>query len=138
MERSRPRCEGCHEHFWCRRLVSERRVGPDRVVVASPAFDDDLGLAQSVEDLSIEQLIAKACIEALDTIALVTGAVVMAIEIVLDELLALLIHFLWSESAEVRTRLALTTARVGPRRCRRTHLVLANRLKIHDNFVPHI
>ena len=32
MERSRPRCEGRHEHFWCRRLVSERRVGPDRVV----------------------------------------------------------------------------------------------------------
>ena len=29
MERSRPRCEGRHEHFWCRRLVSERRVGPD-------------------------------------------------------------------------------------------------------------
>jgi putative transposase len=24
MERSRPRCEGRHEHFWCRRLVSER------------------------------------------------------------------------------------------------------------------
>jgi hypothetical protein len=33
---------------------------PDRVVVASPALDDDLGLAQSVEDLAVEQLIAKA------------------------------------------------------------------------------
>jgi hypothetical protein len=29
MERSRPRCEGRHEHFRCRRIVSERRVGPD-------------------------------------------------------------------------------------------------------------
>ena len=45
-------------------------MGPDRVVVASPAFDDDLRLAQSVEDLSIEQLIAKACIEALDVAVL--------------------------------------------------------------------
>ena len=39
---------------------------PDRVVVASPALDDDLGLAQSVEDLAVEQLIAKAGVEALD------------------------------------------------------------------------
>jgi hypothetical protein len=49
-------------------------VGLDRVVVASPAFDDDLGLAQSVEDLSIEQLIAKACIEALDVAVLPRAA----------------------------------------------------------------
>jgi hypothetical protein len=34
--------------------------------VASPALDDDLGLAQSVEDLAFEQLIAKAGVEALD------------------------------------------------------------------------
>jgi NAD dependent epimerase/dehydratase family len=39
-------------------------VGPDRVVVASPALDDELGLAQSVEDLAVEQLIAKAGVEA--------------------------------------------------------------------------
>jgi hypothetical protein len=32
--------------------------------VASPALDDDLGLAQSVEDLAVEQLIAKAGVEA--------------------------------------------------------------------------
>jgi hypothetical protein len=36
------------------------------IVVASPALDDDLGLAQSVEDLAVEQLIAKAGVEALD------------------------------------------------------------------------
>jgi len=45
-------------------------VGPDRVVVASPALDDDLGLAQSVEDLAVEQLIAKAGVEALDVAVL--------------------------------------------------------------------
>ena len=43
---------------------------PDRVVVASPALDDDLGLAQSVEDLAVEQLIAKAGVEALDVAVL--------------------------------------------------------------------
>jgi hypothetical protein len=31
--------------------------------VASPALDDDLGLAQSVENLAVEQLIAKAGVE---------------------------------------------------------------------------
>ena len=45
-------------------------MGPDRVVVASPALDDDLGLAQTVEDLAIEQLIAKAGVEALDVAVL--------------------------------------------------------------------
>src|SRR5215475_4197919 len=38
----------------------------DRVVVAPPALDDDLGLAQCVEDLAVEQLIAQARIETLD------------------------------------------------------------------------
>src|SRR5207237_8193459 len=36
------------------------------VVVTSPALNDDLGLAQTVEDLAVEQLIAKAGVEALD------------------------------------------------------------------------
>jgi hypothetical protein len=48
-------------------------VGPDRVVVASPTLDDDLGLAQSVEDLAVEQLIAKAGVVALD-VAVLPGA----------------------------------------------------------------
>src|SRR6266480_3273454 len=47
---------------------------PDRVVVASPALDDDLGLAQSVEDLAVEQLIAKASVEALDVAVLPRAA----------------------------------------------------------------
>ena len=40
------------------------------IVVASPALDDDLGLAQSIEDLAVEQLIAKASVEALDVAVL--------------------------------------------------------------------
>ena len=36
----------------------------------SPTLDDDLGLAQSVEDLAVEQLIAKAGVEALDVAVL--------------------------------------------------------------------
>ena len=39
---------------------------PDRVVVAPPALDDDLGLAESVEDFAVEQLVAQASVEALD------------------------------------------------------------------------
>ena len=45
-------------------------MGPDRVVVASPALDDDLGFAQTVEDLAVEQLIAKASVEAFDVAVL--------------------------------------------------------------------
>jgi hypothetical protein len=41
-------------------------VRPDRVEVAPPALDNDLGLPQSVEDFTIEQFIAQACVEALD------------------------------------------------------------------------
>jgi hypothetical protein len=43
-------------------------------VVASPALDDDLGLAQSVEDFTVEQLITKAGIEALDVAVLPRAA----------------------------------------------------------------
>src|SRR6476469_2183723 len=46
---------------------------PDRVVVASPALDDDLRLADSVENLAVEQLIAKAGVETLD-VAVLPGA----------------------------------------------------------------
>ena len=43
---------------------------PDRIVMAPPAFDDDLSFSEGVEDLAIEQLIAKAGIEALDVAVL--------------------------------------------------------------------
>ena len=36
---------------------------PDRIVVASPALDDDLGLTQGIEDLAVEQLITQPRIE---------------------------------------------------------------------------
>ena len=39
---------------------------PDGVVVTAPALDDDLRLPERVEDLAIEQLVAKTGIEALD------------------------------------------------------------------------
>src|SRR3954451_3722925 len=43
------------------------------VVVPSPALDHDLGLAQAVEDLAIEQLVAEPGVEALDE-AVLPGA----------------------------------------------------------------
>jgi hypothetical protein len=39
---------------------------PDRIVMTPSAFDDDLSFSEGVEDLAIEQLIAKAGVEALD------------------------------------------------------------------------
>jgi hypothetical protein len=41
---------------------SERCVRPDRVVVAPPALDADLGLAESLEDFTVEQLVAQASV----------------------------------------------------------------------------
>src|SRR5262245_18682275 len=59
-------------------LVAERGMRPDRIVMASPALNDDLGLAQSVEDLAAEQLIATAGVEALDVAVLPRTAAVTA------------------------------------------------------------
>src|SRR6187200_554764 len=47
---------------------------PDRVVVASPALDDNLSLSQRVEDFAIEQFIAQACVEAFDEAVLPRAA----------------------------------------------------------------
>src|SRR5215210_7495663 len=71
--RSRPAGDDGHEHFRCWWLVSEGSVWAHSIVVAPPAFDDDLGFAQCVEDLAIEQLIAQSRIEALD-VTVVPGA----------------------------------------------------------------
>ena len=51
--------------FWCRRAVAQCTVGSFGIVVFPPAFDDDLCLAQRVEDFAVEQLISEAGIEAL-------------------------------------------------------------------------
>ena len=64
--RSRPCGECGHEHFRGGSAVADRGMRPNGVVVASPALDDDLSLAQRVEDLAIEQFVAQAGIEALD------------------------------------------------------------------------
>ena len=51
--------------FGSRRAVAQSTVGPLGIIVFSPLFDQDLRLAQAVEDLTIEQLVAKAGVEAL-------------------------------------------------------------------------
>ena len=50
--RRRPCGESWHEHLRSRSLVADRGVRPDSVVVPPPALDDDLGLAESVEDFA--------------------------------------------------------------------------------------
>jgi hypothetical protein len=49
-------------------------VGPDRIVVASPALDHDLRLTQRIEDFAVEKLITEAGIEALDIAVLPRAA----------------------------------------------------------------
>lgn len=41
-------------------------MGPYNVVVAAPAFDQDLRLSQRIEDFTVEQLVAEPSVEALD------------------------------------------------------------------------
>ena len=48
-----------------RRPVSERAVGPDRVVLPSPPFCQYLRLFESVENLAVEQFIPQLPVEAL-------------------------------------------------------------------------
>jgi hypothetical protein len=50
--------EGWQDYLWSRRAVAERGVRAHLIVVAPPALDHDLCLAQAVEDLAIEQLVA--------------------------------------------------------------------------------
>jgi hypothetical protein len=61
----------------CRRRpgqpIGDWRTG-GAMLVASPALDDDLGLAQGIEDPAVEQLIAKAGVEALDVAVLPRAA----------------------------------------------------------------
>ena len=64
--RSRPCGESWHEHLRGGSPVADRRMRPDSVVVPPPALDDDLGLAQGVEDLAVKQLVAQPGIKTLD------------------------------------------------------------------------
>jgi len=52
--------------------VSQGAVGPDGVVVATPFLDQDLGFAQGVEELAVEEFIAEPGIEAF-TVAILPG-----------------------------------------------------------------
>lgn len=45
--------------------VAQRAVRPDVVVVPAPPFDQDLCLAQGVEDFAVEQLVAETGVETL-------------------------------------------------------------------------
>ena len=47
---------------------------PNGVIVTSPALDDDLGFTQRIEDLTIEQFIPQASIEAFDVAVLPRAA----------------------------------------------------------------
>src|SRR4051795_12404924 len=64
--RSRPCGESWHEHLGGRCLVAEGCMRPDGIVMTAPALDDDLRLAESVEDLAVEQLVPEPGIKALD------------------------------------------------------------------------
>jgi hypothetical protein len=46
--------------------VAERTMRADRVVVPTPAFDDDLCLLQGVEDLAVQEFVPQARVEAFD------------------------------------------------------------------------
>ena len=50
--------------FGCRWTVSQSAVRSDSVVVAPPFLDQDLGLAQRVEDLTVQKFVPEAGIEA--------------------------------------------------------------------------
>src|ERR1051325_621077 len=64
--RSRP-CGQCwHKHLRGGSPVADRGMRAHGIVVAAPALDDDLRLAQGVEDLAIEQFVAQSRIETLD------------------------------------------------------------------------
>src|SRR5499433_3965081 len=71
--RSRPCGESWDEHLGCWSPVADRGMRPDRVVVTAPTFDDDLRLAQCVEDLAVEQLVPQPGIKTLDE-AVLPGA----------------------------------------------------------------
>src|SRR5215208_3317809 len=64
--RSRPCGESWHDHLGGRCLVAEGCMGPDGIVMTAPALDDNLRLAERVEDLAVEQLVPEPGIEALD------------------------------------------------------------------------
>ena len=53
-----------NDAFRRRWAIAQGAVGPDSIVMVTPALDEDLGLAYRVEHLAIEQLVAEAGVEA--------------------------------------------------------------------------
>ncbi len=45
--------------------VSKGAVRSDSIVVTTPLLDEDLGLAQAVEDLTVQKFVPEPCVEAL-------------------------------------------------------------------------
>lgn len=45
--------------MWCRWSIAEAAVRTDGVVMSPPRFDQDLSLGEAIEDLAIEQFVAK-------------------------------------------------------------------------------
>jgi len=43
-----------HDGFWCWGTVAQGTLGSDCGVAVQPSFDQDLGLAQRLEDFTIE------------------------------------------------------------------------------------
>ena len=54
-----------HDALWRRGSVAQGAVGADGIVVASPPLDQDLSLAERIEQLPVEQLVAEPGVKAL-------------------------------------------------------------------------
>jgi hypothetical protein len=59
--------------------IAERAVGAPGVVVMEPGFDQDPGLRQGVEDLSVEQLVTELAVEGF-VVAVLPGTVLLDVE----------------------------------------------------------
>ena len=86
--------------------ISERRMGPRFVVMPPPAFDDDPRLLERIEDLTIQQLIAKLRVEAL-AIAVLPWAAQRDVAVLAPTAVNPVLHRLRNEfRADVRTHMA--------------------------------
>ena len=68
--RRRPCGEARHKHLRCRGSITKRGMRANPIVMTPPALDDDLRLTQRVEDLTVEEFVTQARIEALNVAVL--------------------------------------------------------------------
>src|ERR1035437_5304952 len=61
--RGRPRGHCGNEDLRGWRLITQRAVRADGVVMATPTFNHDLGLGQRVEDFAVQKFVAKPRVE---------------------------------------------------------------------------